>query len=646
MVLKAKIYLIIFCCFSFTVLGQNLSSYDKIISEGEELISNGKQDAAFIHFSKYLKEAPSEWRGKLFLKTGLALSASKKYAEALPNFDSALVYGRKYKDLTLISESLINLGAANIILENAVESLSYNKLALESIEPTQNDRLRAVINYNIGYTYKNKGLYADAINYLFNAAQGFKAVNDLVLLRRVEQTLGNVYRETGKDSLSIIYHERALITRRKLGDRKGISSSLNDLGNTYKKMRNFEKAIELYQMSLAEGDSIYKKTTLGNLGEVYFELKQYPKSEDYLNKALAFSILDDNKKSICNVKNNLGRLYLAQGKLQQALQHLSATYSLAKLNNYLDILLENTEYQQQLYEVQGNLKKALDMAKEHSIIKGQIFNLEQQEMIEKFTFKFKANDFIKRLQVLMNEVREYKLSIENERAEKRILWLILAISVLTILFLILAFLQKRRFANFQKARKIEVQHRTKNFLQTLINLFEYQKFQSKDLGVSALIEENETRVEAMLMVHRSLSQNMDTINFSEYSRDLVRQISQSYQHKRPEMILDLEDNIIVESNQATILALILNELVSNSFKHGLSSASKPVLKILLKEYEKELVLEVEDNGTGYDKNAIQLNPDKGLGLIEIFVQQLKGEMNTNSNLGTTTRIKIKKQVPK
>lgn len=645
MTIKAKIYLLVFCSLPFILRAQNSSEYEEIISKGEQLISKKEYDSAFFHFSKALADSPPLWKGKLFFKAGLALSKSENYLESISYFDSSLVWGRRQKEKLLISQSLINIGASNIELDRIAEGLHYSKLALESIDPIGNELLLAATNFNIAYTYKNQGLNHESIPYLFSAAEGFESIGNLAYLGKTQQTLGNVYRGLGKDSLSIAYHKMALATRKKHGGAKGVSSSLNDLANTYKKMGDFQKSIELYNRSLLEGDSILKMTTLGNLGEVYLKLGNYGKSEALLKKALSLSVQEKDSKSICYIKNNLGQLYLELNQLPTALDHLISAQSLAKKKGFLDILMENSTFQKQIHELQGNFDEALLRANEELKIMKQIFNLEEQQNASKYTIKFEVNELTKQNKVLAKESLYQKLLVKEEKTNNQILSLLLLVSALFIIFLIYAFVQKRRLANFQRAQKIEVQHRTKNFLQTLINIFEYQKIQSQDLGMNSLIEENETRVDAMLMVHRSLSQNMDTINFSAYCQDLVQQISKSYEHDRLKVIveLDLDPNIILESNQATLLALIVNELVSNSFKHGLITVSKPKLSVQLKDFEKELFLLIADNGERKNEIPIQKDPKKGLGLIEIFVQQLNGVLTTNYHSGTKTSITIKKR---
>mgnify|MGYP000653843291 CR=1 FL=1 len=83
--------------------------------------------------------------------------------------------------------------------------------------------------------------------------------------------------------------------------------------------------------------------------------------------------------------------------------------------------------------------------------------------------------------------------------------------------------------------------------------------------------------------------------------------------------------------------MILNELVTNSFKYAFKDACGNI-NILLDKYDKKFHLTISDNGIGYDKNS----PSNTLGLILVNIlaqQQLKGELSINSTNGVNVQIK-------
>jgi two-component sensor histidine kinase len=99
--------------------------------------------------------------------------------------------------------------------------------------------------------------------------------------------------------------------------------------------------------------------------------------------------------------------------------------------------------------------------------------------------------------------------------------------------------------------------------------------------------------------------------------------------------------VSVDIETAIFIGLIVNELVTNSLKHGLSHANSPTLKVQLIEMKNRLMLTVSDNG----KKPAQPSPANleagfGLHLVGILIRRLSGTLETSFENGTFTRIEI------
>ena len=89
------------------------------------------------------------------------------------------------------------------------------------------------------------------------------------------------------------------------------------------------------------------------------------------------------------------------------------------------------------------------------------------------------------------------------------------------------------------------------------------------------------------------------------------------------MVVELDD-LPVDRDAATPLGLILNEVVSNAFKHAFADGREGAVVVRLKRTaDGRGQLTVEDNGLGFDPQT----PTKGIGrrLIAALTQQLNGE---------------------
>ena len=188
----------------------------------------------------------------------------------------------------------------------------------------------------------------------------------------------------------------------------------------------------------------------------------------------------------------------------------------------------------------------------------------------------------------------------------------------------------------------EIHHRVKNNLQVISSLFRLQSFYIKDKDALNAILESQDRVKSMALVHEKLylSQNLSQVNFSQYVHDLIRSILSSYRFNSNSIDLEINVNEVELNVDAAInLGLILNELVSNIFKHAFpdgigSSGEKCRLTILLSTENGRYILVVKDNGIGFPENFdVNASDTLGLQLVASLVEQQKGEIEFYNNKG-------------
>jgi len=96
------------------------------------------------------------------------------------------------------------------------------------------------------------------------------------------------------------------------------------------------------------------------------------------------------------------------------------------------------------------------------------------------------------------------------------------------------------------------------------------------------------------------------------------------------------DNIFLEIDVAVPCGLIINELVSNSFKYAFPGDRKGEIKIdLYSDKNHEFTLSISDNGVGLPKNLDFQNTETlGLQLVSALTEQLGGTVGLNGNGGT------------
>ncbi|MEL7039273.1 MAG: tetratricopeptide repeat protein, partial [Cyanobacteria bacterium J06592_8] len=137
--------------------------------------------------------------------------------------------------------------------------------------------------------------------------------------------LGNAYRRLGQYQEAIEYYQQSLTIAREIGDRNGEAASLGNLGIAYRRLGQYEKAIEYYQQSLAIfqeiGDRKGVASSLNNLGNAYFSLGQYQKAIEYHQQSLAIDREIGDRKGVASSLNNLGNAYDSLGQYQEAIEY-------------------------------------------------------------------------------------------------------------------------------------------------------------------------------------------------------------------------------------------------------------------------------------------------------------------------------------
>jgi PAS domain S-box-containing protein len=190
----------------------------------------------------------------------------------------------------------------------------------------------------------------------------------------------------------------------------------------------------------------------------------------------------------------------------------------------------------------------------------------------------------------------------------------------------------------------EIHHRVKNNLQVISSLFNLQSAFIHDEEAKELFIESQNRVKSMALLHEKLYLTKDSsyINFSEYLRDLIANLINSHKLKRNIIDLNLKiDDLETNIDLSVYLGLIVNELVSNSFKHafrenkGFDGSNSKLDISLINIEEKKYSITIKDNGCGFPENLDFRNTNSlGMQLVISLVDQIKGTIELKRENGT------------
>lgn len=181
----------------------------------------------------------------------------------------------------------------------------------------------------------------------------------------------------------------------------------------------------------------------------------------------------------------------------------------------------------------------------------------------------------------------------------------------------------------------EIHHRVKNNLQVITSLLRLQSHEYEDPKSVTQFNETIQRVSSMALIHEKMYQSdtLANIDLESYLKDLAEDLISSYSVDKPiEVHIKCEMNYVAPKALVSY-ALIFNELISNSLKHGFKNQESGVISIAIHwDQEDQLIWKYQDNG-----KWIAPTKEKSFGeeLIEALTSQLDGHYSLDTSAQTT-----------
>lgn len=192
--------------------------------------------------------------------------------------------------------------------------------------------------------------------------------------------------------------------------------------------------------------------------------------------------------------------------------------------------------------------------------------------------------------------------------------------------------EKEKRIVVQAAVMKEIHHRVKNNLQTISSLLNLQARRSKNRELQSAFQESMNRINSISLVHDMLArQGLEETDAAELldriSKLLVSSMSEPGQH----IALTLQaDPLMMTSDQATQLALVVNELVQNSMSHAFAQTQGGSIALQLTAAKDEVILVYRDSGPGFQPQQEQSH--LGMQIVRTLVHDgLHGKLFQSSD---------------
>lgn len=190
----------------------------------------------------------------------------------------------------------------------------------------------------------------------------------------------------------------------------------------------------------------------------------------------------------------------------------------------------------------------------------------------------------------------------------------------------------------------EIHHRVKNNMQVISSILKLQSAYVKDKKTIELLDECRNRIASMAFIHATLYMTKDftNINFADYVTNIASNLQQSYRVPDKKTLLKLDvPKVFLHIDDAIPCGLIINELLSNSFKYAFAKTKKGTVGISVKVKKENIILAIWDNGAGFPQKVDYKNTESlGLQLVMSLTEQLAGKIKLESRPDEGTKFII------
>ncbi len=193
----------------------------------------------------------------------------------------------------------------------------------------------------------------------------------------------------------------------------------------------------------------------------------------------------------------------------------------------------------------------------------------------------------------------------------------------------------------------EIHHRVKNNLAVVSGIMQLQALGSKDKKIESVLLDSVGRIKSIALIHEHLytSDDFSRIRFDENIKKLVQNIKSVMSSDKNIATIFILEPVELDINQAVPCALLINEIVTNAYKHAFVSKDNGEIQISSSEDNGFVTFIIEDNGVGINMEKLEHEETTSLGmkLIEVVTLQLHGKLSIDGSNGATIKIEFPKQ---
>lgn len=353
---------------------------------------------------------------------------------------------KKSYALNLISIINKNKGNYEEALKYAVKAMNYNRLS-------NDDRNYACALSTTAAIIKKMGRYDRAADSLYKALKLFVLLEDTTNQIKALNNIANLYMDMGRDSLATGYYLKAKLLMANDTGSQDYAGILTNIGILFfNKMQYdsalfyYKKALKIYNLAenIIEEAGMYQ-----NIGNALVAKKEYDEGLKKLHAALIIFKKEHQPVDVANAQLDIGNAYMQSGRFDAAKKYLyRAEWLSDSLKNYY--IHNNALFALYQFSLkQKKYKHALEYYQKYVADKDSVEGMKTKNKILELKAKYETERKENRIKILEHREGEQK-------AENRLLWLVIVLIFIVFLFIMILALVKRK--SEKKAEKLRIDH--------------------------------------------------------------------------------------------------------------------------------------------------------------------------------------------
>ncbi|WP_074409515.1 tetratricopeptide repeat-containing sensor histidine kinase [Aquimarina megaterium] len=180
--------------------------------------------------------------------------------------------------------------------------------------------------------------------------------------------MGNFYNAKSEHEKALFYNKKMLKVAKRLQYELGVAKSYQNIGVTYVKMGNYNRALDNYLKALKIYEALEEENFIvgitGNIGSLYScRLKDDENGLIYYNRALTLSKKIGNEEFRAHILGAIGEMYIRQKESKKAKKMLEESISIAEKTNYTEVIISGYNNLSQINVEEKRFNKAIGYTK-------------------------------------------------------------------------------------------------------------------------------------------------------------------------------------------------------------------------------------------------------------------------------------------